>query len=89
MIVETPPGPEETLVTSDENGVAETPGVVRDGGGPDDAGALVLDADALPEPVARPVMDDSVGALDAWLRPIVAYALPSWSWKNGRGSGDS
>ena len=30
-----------------------------------------------PEPDARPVKDASVGALDAWLLPIVAYALPS------------
>jgi hypothetical protein len=78
MMVETPPGPEETLVTSEENGVADADGVVRDGGGPDDdAGAFVLDAEALPEPVARPVKDASVGALDAWLRPMVAYGLPS------------
>lgn len=84
-IVETPPGPEETLVDSEVTGLAD------DVGG-EDTGASVFEAELPPppsEPEAKPVLVASVGWLDAWLRPIVAYALPSWSWKKGRGSGDS
>lgn len=83
-MVETPPGPEETLVDSEVIGFADDVGGL-------DTGASVFDAELpppLPELDARPVLEASVGWLDAWLRPIVAYALPSWSWKNGRGSGD-
>jgi hypothetical protein len=78
MMVEMPAGPEETLVTSEVIGDADEGGAEDVAGPPDEAGALVFEAALpLPVPVAWPVKDASVGALDAWLRPIVAYALPS------------
>jgi hypothetical protein len=74
-------------------GVADD--VARDGIGvadesTDDAEELVFGGELpVPEAVARPVKEARVGALDAWFRPMVAYALPSWRWKKGRGTGDS
>jgi hypothetical protein len=86
----TPADPEETLVTSEVTGLADDAG--EEVAAADEAGAEVFEGEFPPpplaEPVARPVKEASVGWLDAWLRPIVAYALPSCSWKNGRGSGD-
>lgn len=39
-----------------------------------------------PEPeVASPVTVEITGFEDAWFEPTVAYALPSWRLKNGRG----
>lgn len=57
MTVETPPGPEETLVDSEVIGFADDVGA-------DDTGASVLDAELpppLPDPDARPVLVASVG----------------------------
>jgi hypothetical protein len=77
-MVETPAGPEETLVTSEVIGEADEGGAEDEAGWLDEAGALVFEAELpLPVPVAWPVKEASVGALDAWLRPIVAYGLPS------------
>jgi hypothetical protein len=79
----TPAGPEETLVTSEATGLADDAGpeVARaEEAGVEEAGVDVFDGELplpLAEPDARPVKEASVGWLDAWLRPIVAYALPS------------
>jgi len=57
MTVETPPGPEETLVDSEVTGFAADVGA-------EDPGASVFDAELpppLPEPEARPVLVASVG----------------------------
>jgi hypothetical protein len=89
IMVWTPADPDETLVIADEKGVGVAEGEDEAGGGADDAGALVAGEVPLLEPLARPVMDARFGWFDAWFLPIVAYALPSWSWKNGRGAGDS
>jgi hypothetical protein len=91
--VTTPAGPDDTLVRTEVTGVAEDTarvGVEAPDAGADDAGALVFEGELpLPEAVAKPVKDERVGALDAWFRPMVAYAFPSCSWKKGRGAGDS
>jgi hypothetical protein len=60
-MVETPAGPEETLVTSEVIGDTDV-GDAEEAGGADDAGALVFVGESpLPDPLAKPVKDASVG----------------------------
>ena len=88
----TPPASEVRLVSTDVNGAAEVPSAVAER---EPAVEPPFDPDVsegelpLPVPLAKPVIDEIVGTLDAWLAPMVAYACPSWSAKNGRGAGDS
>jgi len=80
----TPADPEDRLIDTEGTGVG-LPDVLDDTASalPEDASA---DDDGLgvregwlppPDPVARPVMDERVGTVDAWFLPTVAYALPS------------
>jgi hypothetical protein len=75
--------PDETLVRTVEIGLAEE--IMRDdtaGEEPasiaDDGGAVSFNtALRVTELDTNPVIDARLGALDAWLLPIVAYGLPS------------
>lgn len=93
-IVTTPAGPDERLVLTEVTGLGDDTArdgdTAADGVAANDAGGLVFEGELpLSVPVARPVKDASVGAFEAWFRPIVAYAFPSCNWKKGRGAGDS
>lgn len=89
--VSTPAEPEVTLVWREvmtREGEADVAGVLELAA--DVVGAEVRGAEVpLPVPDTRPVMVLRVGAADAMLPPIVAYARPSCRAKKGRGAGDS
>lgn len=94
--MEVPAVPEEMVVERVVTGVgvaeesAELEGLSDDCGRSEEEGGGVEEGRLpLPLPVARPVMEARFGALEPVREPTVAYALPSWSAKNGRGSGDS
>lgn len=91
-----PPDADLTLVATEVTGVVaaeERAEVAADEEAAEDAAEEACEADVgeLPlEPeVARPVTVEMVGFEEASFEPMVAYAVPSWRLKNGRGSGCS
>jgi len=70
LTVTKPAGPEDTLILVDSKGGAVVAAA-------DETGAEVFDGELSPEPDASPVKVATFGWSAAWLRPIVAYALPS------------